>query len=65
MSSTVSAQHAATASTIAFTAGGILAATGVVLYLTAPSGGSPAGARVGVSPVVGAAVGGIALQGGW
>jgi hypothetical protein len=65
MSSTASAQHAATASTIAFTAGGVLAATGVVLYLTAPSGASPAGARVGLSPLVGAAVGGITLEGGW
>jgi hypothetical protein len=65
MSSTSSAQHAATASTIAFTAGGVLVATGVVLYLTAPSGASAAGARVGLSPLVGAAVGGIALQGGW
>ena len=33
-----SALHAATASTVAFVAGGVLTAAGLVLYLTAPSG---------------------------
>jgi hypothetical protein len=65
LASTTSALHAATASTIAFVAGGALTAAGLVLYLTAPSDASPPAAHLGVSPVVGTRAGGIALHGGW
>ncbi len=65
LASTTSALHAATASTVAFIAGGALTAAGIVLYLSAPTGASASGARVGLSPIVGAATGGVALRGGW
>jgi hypothetical protein len=65
LASTTSALHAATASTVAFIAGGALTAAGVVLYLSAPPAASGSGARVGLSPVVGPATGGVALRGGW
>ena len=65
MSSDASARHSATIATIAFVAGGALTAAGIVLYLTAPSASARSGSRVGVSPLVGAATGGIALHGGW
>jgi hypothetical protein len=48
----------ATASTVGFIAGGVLAAGGIVLILTAPSG-------VQVSPSVGAGYGGVSLTGAW
>ena len=65
MSSDASARHEAAIATIAFVAGGALTAAGIVLYLTAPSASAHSGSRVGVSPLVGAATGGIALHGGW
>jgi hypothetical protein len=63
--STQSALHAATASTVAFVAGGALTAAGLVLYLTAPSESPRSSGRLGVSPIVGAGAGGLALHGGW
>jgi hypothetical protein len=60
-----SALHAATASTVAFVAGGVLTAAGLVLYLTAPSGSPRSSGRLVLSPLVGAAAGGLALHGGW
>jgi hypothetical protein len=65
VASTTSALHAATASTVAFVAGGALTAAGLVLYLTAPSDGARSSGRVGLSPLVGAATGGLSLHGGW
>ncbi len=65
LASTTSALHAATASTVAFIAGGALTAAGLVLYLSAPTGAPGSGARLGLSPMVGAATGGVALEGGW
>src|SRR5262249_20946768 len=41
------ATRAGTMSTVAFVAGGVLAATGVVLFVTAPKSGPRVGARVG------------------
>ncbi len=60
-----SALHAATASTVAFVAGGVLTAAGLVLYLTAPSDSPRASGRLVLSPLVGAAAGGLALHGEW
>jgi hypothetical protein len=57
-----SAHHAATVSTIAFLAGGVLAATGVIVYVTAPRRGSSA---VSLLPMVAPGTGGLALRGGW
>lgn len=65
VTSTTAALHAATASTVAFVAGGVLTAAGLVLYLTAPPDSARLVGRVGLSPVVGANAGGIALHGGW
>jgi hypothetical protein len=65
VTSTTSARHAATASTIAFVAGGALTATGLVLYLTAPSTSPRSVDRLGLSPIIGNATGGVALHGGW
>ncbi len=65
VASTTSALHAATASTVAFVAGGALTAVGLVLYLTAPSDGPRSSGRIGLSPLVGAATGGVTLHGGW
>jgi hypothetical protein len=62
--SSMSAEHAATASTVAFIAGGALVAAGLIVYLTAPPS-SPRSARVGLTPMVATATGGVALQGGW
>jgi hypothetical protein len=49
------AQMNATASTVMFIAGGVLAATGVVLWLTAP--------RVKITPLAGPRTGGLSLGG--
>jgi serine/threonine-protein kinase len=65
VSQTNSALHAATASTVAFIAGGALTAAGLALWLTAPPGGSESGGHVAVAPFVGPAAGGLALHGGW
>jgi hypothetical protein len=65
VASTTSAQHAATASTIAFVAGGALTAAGLVLYLTAPSASPRSVDSLALSPIIGAAAGGLALHGGW
>ncbi len=62
--STTSALHAATASTVAFIAGGALTAAGLVLWLTAPTDATRA-RGVGLSPFVGPDAGGLALHGGW
>jgi hypothetical protein len=62
--SSTSAQHAATASTVAFIAGGALVAAGLIVYLTAPSS-SQRSARVRLTPMVATTLGGVALQGGW
>jgi hypothetical protein len=62
---TTSALHAATASTIAFVAGGALIGVGLVLYLTAPADSPRSSGRLGLSPIVGANAGGLALHGGW
>ena len=64
LASSNSALHAATASTVAFIAGGALTAAGLVLYFTAPTDAARS-ARVGLSPLVGATAGGLALHGGW
>jgi hypothetical protein len=53
----------ATVSTVAFAAGGVLLAAGVVLYLTAPKGAPTAGLIL--SPGAGGSVAGLTLQGGW
>ena len=65
VASTTSALHAATASTVAFIAGGALAAVGLVVYLTSPSDAPRSSGRIGLSPMVGTATGGVALHGGW
>jgi hypothetical protein len=62
--SSTSAEHAATASTVAFIAGGALVAAGLVVYLTAPPS-SPRSARIGLTPMVAEAATGVALHGGW
>jgi hypothetical protein len=50
----------ATESTVAFVAGGVLVATGAVLYLTAPRAG-----HVTVRPSLGTATAGLTIAGGW
>ena len=57
------ALSAANVSTVAFVAGGVLAASGVVLWLAAPKGDADQG--VGVTPVALGAGGGIQVTGGW
>jgi hypothetical protein len=57
------AKSAATVSTVAFIAGGVALAGGVVLWLTAPSHASSTG--LSVSPLVGSSVGGAAVSGTW
>lgn len=57
------AKSAATISTIAFVAGGVALAGGVVLWLTAPSHTSSTGLTV--SPLVGSSLGGAAVSGTW
>ena len=65
LSLTTSAEHAATLSTIGFVAGGIAAAAGVVLYLTAPSDSHRRAAQVRISPLVGATLAGASVGGEW
>ena len=58
------AVNAATGSTVGFVAGTVLAAAGVVLWLTAPGQGSD-GSAVAVVPIVGARSFGAGLTGNW
>jgi hypothetical protein len=58
------AKHAATVSTIAFVAGGVVLAGGIVLWLTAPSS-SPSTTGLRFEPLVGTSLGGGALSGSW
>lgn len=53
----------ATVSTVSFIAGGVLLATGVVLYLTAPRGAPSTGLLL--SPGSGGSIAGLTLRGGW
>lgn len=62
---TADAKHAATASTIAFVAGGAITAAGLVLLITSPSDMRVETARLGIAPLVGAGTGGAMLQGRW
>jgi serine/threonine-protein kinase len=57
------ARDDATVSTVAFIAGGVLLAAGVVLYLTAPKGAPTTGLLL--SPGAGGSIAGLTLQGGW
>jgi hypothetical protein len=65
ISSTQDAQHAATYSTVLFAAGGVLLATGVVLYVTAPSSRSGAAASVGLGSVADGSGFGATLRRTW
>jgi len=58
------ARSAATVSTVAFVAGGVLAAAGVVVVLATRSG-SGGDARMSVAPALGPRVGGLVLSGGF
>ncbi|HEX8795529.1 MAG TPA: tetratricopeptide repeat protein [Polyangiaceae bacterium] len=58
------AKSAATVSTIAFIAGGVALAGGIVLWLTAPSSSRPT-TGVRFVPLVGTSLGGGALTGSW
>ncbi len=60
LSASNDANGAATASTIAFVAGGVALAAGVVLVLTAPSGHA-----IHVAPAVGQGYGGVSIGGAW
>jgi hypothetical protein len=66
LSLTSDAKSSATASTIAFVAGGVAVAAGAVLWLTAPRGstGSSAGG-IRAIPVVAQSYGGLAVDGAW
>ena len=64
-STTTDAKHAATASTIAFVAGGAITAAGLVLLITSPSDRRVETTRLGIAPLVGAGIGGAMLQGRW
>jgi hypothetical protein len=57
------ATQAATASTIAFIAGGVLAATGILLLVTSPS--SSTSARIAVTPALGPGAAAGMLEGSW
>ncbi len=59
-----SAGSAATGSTVAFIAGGVLVAGGVVLWFTAPRDKN-AGARVGLAPAIGPDARGVSLVAKW
>lgn len=58
------AKSAATVSTVSFVAGGVLVATGAVVWLTAPASQSP-GSGVRIVPFLTASAGGLALDAGW
>lgn len=60
---TSDAKAAANRATIAFVAGGVLVAGGVVLWLVAPSPSAQTGLRV--APLLSASAGGLSLDGGW
>ena len=60
---TSDAKAAASRATIAFVAGGVLVAGGVVLWLVAPSSSAQTGLRV--APLLSASAGGLSLDGGW
>jgi hypothetical protein len=64
-SSSQSASHAATGSTIAFAAGGVLAAAGVVLFWVAPSDAHSSAAWLELAPMLEARAAGARLQGAW
>jgi hypothetical protein len=55
----------ATASTVAFVAGGVLTAAGLVVVLVAPSAKRPAVGWIDVSPVVGSSSAGLSFRGAW
>jgi hypothetical protein len=57
------AKTAATLSTVSFIAGGVLAAGGIVLVLTAPSGSPRTGLRV--TPLLGPSTAGLGLHAAW
>jgi hypothetical protein len=59
-SDSTTAHAQALVSTVGFVAGGVLLATGMVLYLAAPKGG-----LVAVTPAIGAGWGGVGLRGSW
>jgi hypothetical protein len=59
------AASAATASTIAMTAGAVLVAGGAVLWLTAPPSGRASGSGLRLHPAVGVRSGGLSLEGAW
>jgi hypothetical protein len=66
VSDTNDAKSAATISTIAFAAGGVALATGLILFFTAPSSSSaPAAGVVHVVPAVGRSSGGVELRTAW
>jgi len=60
-----SALSQATVSTVSFVVGGLAAAGGVVLWLTAPTGHAPTGTGLRVTPTVSIAGGGLSLAGGF
>jgi hypothetical protein len=62
---TKDAQSAATLSDVGFIAGGVLAAAGIVLVLTAPSSKPQVGTNVHVMPAVGQSFTGLTLAGDW
>jgi hypothetical protein len=64
LSSRHSAQDDATASTVAFVAGGVLVAAGVVLVLAAPATG-PSRGRLQLGPLLGQNSAGATLGGSW
>ncbi len=62
---TKDAQSAATAADIGFIAGGVLAAAGLVVVLTAPSSKPRVGTNVHIAPAVGQSFTGLTLAGDW
>jgi hypothetical protein len=60
-----SALSEATVSTVFFVVGGLAAAGGVVLWLTAPTGPSPAGTGLRMTPAVSTTGGGLSIAGGF
>lgn len=57
------ARSAATVATIGFVAGGVLLASGIVVYLTSPRG--PTGTGLVVAPGAASSFAGLTLRGGW
>jgi hypothetical protein len=60
-----SAIHDATGSSVAFAVGGAMAATGVIIVLTAPSKAAPSRPVASLAPDVGRGGGGLSLVCGW